>query len=101
VVVPVSVRVLRRGVHTVLLGNSTDLSEAGVGVVLAAGELIAGEIISLEFQLPTSPEKLRIHATVRHRKENQYGIQFVDVMHEHRQAISDLCDVLVPMNVPQ
>lgn len=101
VVVPVTVKVLRRGVSTVATGNSTDLSEAGVRVVLADGELIAGEIVTIEFSLPTSPERLRIYATVRHRKENHYGIQFVEVAPEHRQAIRDLCDVLVPMNVPQ
>ena len=101
VVVPVSVKVLRRGVSTVVMGNSTDLSEAGVGVILAGGELIAGEIVTVEFSLPTSPEKLRVYAMVRHRKENHYGIQFVDVVPEHRQAIRDLCDVLVPMNIPQ
>jgi CheY-like chemotaxis protein len=101
VVVPVSVKIVRRGVSTMLLGNSVDLSEAGIGVCLSEGELIAGEIITVEFSLPTLHEKLRIYSTVRHRKENHYGIQFVDVMPEHRQAIRDLCDVLVPMNVPQ
>jgi len=99
--VPVTVKVLRRGVSTMVAGNSTDLSEAGVGIMLNDGELIAGEIVTVEFELPTSPEKLRIYATVRHRKENLYGIQFVDVVPEHRQAIRDLCDVLVPMNIPQ
>ena len=101
VVVPVTVRVLRRGVSTVVMGNSTDLSEAGTKIILSDGELIAGEIVTIEFSLPTAPERLRIYATVRHRKENHYGIQFVEVSPEHRQAIRDLCDVLVPMNVPQ
>jgi len=101
VVVPVTVKILRRGVSALVTGNSTDLSEAGVRVVLADGELIAGEIVTVEFSLPTSPERLRIYATVRHRKENLYGIQFVEVTPECRQAIRDLCDVLVPMNVPQ
>jgi CheY-like chemotaxis protein len=101
VVVPVSVKVLRRGVSTVLVGNSVDLSEAGIGVALSDGELIAGEIVTVEFSLPTSKEKLRIYSTIRHRKENHYGIQFVDVLPEQRQAIRELCDVLVPMNIPQ
>lgn len=101
VVVAVNVKVLRRGVSTVVVGSSTDLSEAGIGVKLANGELIAGEIVTVEFELPTSQEKLRIYAMIRHRKENHYGIQFVDVQPEHRQAIRDLCDVLVPMNIPQ
>jgi CheY-like chemotaxis protein len=101
VIVPVTVRVLRKGVSTLLAGNSVDLSEGGVGVALENGELIAGEIVTVEFSLPTSREKLRIYATVRHRKGEHYGIQFVDVIPEHRQAIRELCDVLVPMNIPQ
>jgi CheY-like chemotaxis protein len=101
VVVPVTVKVLRRGVSTILIGNSVDLSEAGIGVAVTDGELIAGEIVTVEFSLPTSHEKLQIYAMVRHRKENHYGIQFVDVTTEHRQAIRELCDVLVPMNIPQ
>jgi CheY-like chemotaxis protein len=101
VVVPVAVKVLRRGQSTMLVGNSVDLSEAGIGVALTDGELIAGEIVTVEFSLPTSQEKLRIYATIRHRKDSHYGIQFVDVMPEHRQAIRELCDVLVPMNIPQ
>jgi len=101
VIVPVAVKVLRRGKSTIMTGNSVDLSESGVGVMLSDGELIAGEIVTVEFALPTSVEKLRVYATVRHRKENHYGIQFVDVVPEHRQAIRDLCEVLVPMNIPQ
>src|SRR4051794_25376110 len=45
VVVPLTVRVLRRGLSVNLIGTSTDLSEGGVGVHLVDGELIAGEIV--------------------------------------------------------
>lgn len=101
VVVALTIKVLRRGINTMLVGVSTDLSEAGMGARITNGELIAGEIITVEFDLPTSPERVRIYATVRHRKENHYGIQFVDVSPEHRRAVRDLCDVLVPMDMPQ
>jgi c-di-GMP-binding flagellar brake protein YcgR len=92
---------MRRGVSTIIAGTSTDLSEAGVGVVLKDGELIAGEIVTVEFDLPTASRKMSIYATVRHRKDSQYGIQFVDIIPEFQQAIRDLCDVLVPMSLPQ
>ncbi|HET9695493.1 MAG TPA: PilZ domain-containing protein [Terriglobales bacterium] len=100
VVVPVSVRVLRRGQSVSLVGTSTDLSDGGVGVKLIDGELIAGEIVTVEFNLPTSPHPMKVYAMVRHRKLDQYGIQFVDITPENRQAITDLCEVLVPMDVP-
>jgi CheY-like chemotaxis protein len=100
VVVPVSVRVLRKGVSETLIGTSTDLSEGGVGVQLLGGELIAGEIVTVEFNLPTALHPMKLYAMVRHRKIDNYGIQFVDITPENRQAIADLCDVLVPMDVP-
>jgi CheY-like chemotaxis protein len=100
VVVPVVVRILRSGVSVHLNGMSTDMSEGGIGVKLLSGELTAGEIINMEFSLPTSPHPMRLYGMVRHRKIDEYGIQFVEISGEHRQAIGDLCDVLVPMDVP-
>jgi CheY-like chemotaxis protein len=100
IVVPVTVRVMRSGVSVHLNGMSTDMSEGGIGVELASGELTAGEIISVEFNLPTAPHPMKVYGMVRHRKLHQYGIQFVDVSGEQRQAIGELCDVLVPMDVP-
>jgi CheY-like chemotaxis protein len=100
VVVPVIVRVTRSGVSVHLNGTSTDMGEGGIGVQLVTGELVAGEIVNVEFSLPTSPHSMRVYGMVRHRKMDQYGIQFVDISGEHRQAIGDLCDVLVPMDVP-
>jgi hypothetical protein len=43
---------------------------------------------------------MKVYAMVRHRKFEQYGIQFVDITPENRQAITDLCEVLVPMDMP-
>lgn len=100
IVVPVIVRVTRSGVSVHLNAMSTDMSEGGVGVELQSGELTAGEIISVEFSLPTAPHAMKVYGMVRHRKMHQYGIQFVDISGEHRQAIGDLCDVLVPMDIP-
>ncbi|HWR14566.1 MAG TPA: response regulator [Terriglobales bacterium] len=100
VVVPVAVRVLRSGVSVQMIGTSVDLGEGGMGVQVAGGELAAGEIINIEFSLPTAPHPLKLYAMVRHRKIDHYGIQFVDIGAENRQAISDLCDVLVPMDLP-
>ena len=55
----------------------------------------------MEFSLPTSRNALRIYGTVRHRKLDDYGVEFVNMSNDHRQAIRDLCDVLVPMDMPQ
>jgi CheY-like chemotaxis protein len=100
VVVPLSIRVLRSGVAVHLNGTSTDLGEGGIGVQLVTGELTPGEIITVEFSLPTAPHPMKLYGMVRHRKMEQYGIQFVEISGEQRQAIGDLCDVLVPMDLP-
>ncbi|HXZ79010.1 MAG TPA: response regulator [Terriglobales bacterium] len=99
--VPILVNVLRSGVNTIMRGRSTDLSEGGGAVEIDAGELIPGEIISVEFSLPTAKKPLRMYCTVRHRKENRYGVEFVTITPEQRQAIAQLCEVLVPMDQPQ
>jgi len=101
VVVPVSLRVLRSGVAVNLVGTSADLSEGGIGVHLIEGDLSAGEIITINFSLPTAPHPLKVYGMVRHRKMDQYGIQFIDLSGENQQAIRDLCEVLVPMDMPQ
>lgn len=101
VVVPVTIRVLRRGVSVQLSGISSDMGEGGIGVQLASGELTPGEIVTVGFSLPTSPHPMKLYGMVRHRKLEQYGIQFVEISGEDRQAIGDLCDVLVPMDIPQ
>ena len=44
---------------------------------------------------------MKLYGMVRHRKLEEYGVQFVEISAEHRQAIGDLCDVLVPMDIPQ
>jgi CheY-like chemotaxis protein len=100
VVVPLVVKVLRSGISVSLKGTSSDLGEGGMGVQLSTGELVPGEIVSLEFSLPTAPHVMKLYGMVRHRKMEQYGIQFVEISAEDRQAIADLCEVLVPMDVP-
>ncbi|HMK31570.1 MAG TPA: response regulator [Terriglobales bacterium] len=99
--VPVAVNVLRSGINTRIHGRSTDLSEGGGAIEIDAGELVPGEIISVEFSLPTATKPLHMYCTVRHRKENRYGVEFVTIDPEQRQSILDLCQVLVPMDQPQ
>jgi CheY-like chemotaxis protein len=100
VVVPVTVRVLRSGVAVRLKALSTDLGEGGMGIEVVSGELTPGEIITIEFSLPTSPHPMKLYGMVRHRKLELYGIEFVEISGEDRQAIGDLCDVLVPLDIP-
>ncbi len=100
VIMPVTIQVLRVGVASNLPGRAKDLSESGMGVTLE-GELVPGEIVTAVFSLPTATEVFRIHATVRRRASNDYGLAFVDITPEQQQAIRILCGVLPALEALQ
>ncbi|HYX67584.1 MAG TPA: PilZ domain-containing protein [Terriglobales bacterium] len=99
VVVPLAVKVVRSGKTSVFSGLSTDLSDSGVAGKVE-GALLPGEMVTVQFTLPTSPAPLQIHATVRHRDVHRYGFEFVDPSPEQLQPIRALCEVLPPLDLP-
>jgi len=58
-----------------LTGYTVDISESGVSAMLRL-ELPIGELVELEFELPSGPVAIR--AMVRHRTAFRYGFQFVE-----------------------
>jgi hypothetical protein len=76
-------------VTTVFSGNQyhkldahcKDLSEAGIGVLLAA-EVPMGEVVSLSFCLPGLAEPWEIRAVLRHRRGFHYGFEFISLVGE-------------------
>jgi PilZ domain len=58
-----------------------DLSEAGIGVLLAA-EVPMGEVVSLNFCLPTLTEPWEVRAVLRHRRGFHYGFEFLSLARE-------------------
>ena len=64
-----------------LEGRCRDLSEAGMGVLLAA-ELPMGEVVSLNFSLPGSTDNWEIRAVLRHRRGFHYGFEFLSLTRE-------------------
>ena len=56
--VPLDVVALRSGVPENLPGRCTDISEAGVGAVVA-GELTAGQQVAIELAVQSRPAALR------------------------------------------
>jgi hypothetical protein len=61
-----------------LEGHCRDLSEAGIGILLAA-ELNGGEVVGLSFLLPGSPLAWEVRAVVRYRRGYQYGFEFLSL----------------------
>jgi c-di-GMP-binding flagellar brake protein YcgR len=68
-----------------LEGHCRDLSEAGMGILLAA-ELDGGEVASLSFSPPNSGA-WELRAVVRHRRGYQYGFEFLSLTEEQRARL--------------
>src|SRR5271166_1069319 len=64
-----------------LEGHCRDLSEAGIGILLAA-ELNGGEVTGLLFTLPGSALPWDVRAVVRYRRGYHYGFEFLSLTTE-------------------
>jgi TonB family protein len=82
------VTVLRSGIPDTLPGRSVNLGEGGVAAVLA-GELLPGEAVGVEIQLPLVVDRLRTRAVVRHHDKLRSGLEFVGLSAEQQAAIRD------------
>jgi len=84
--VPLDLIALRSGIPENLPGRCTDLSEGGVGVVVA-GELAAGQQVGLALRLPNTGVSIRARARVRYQSRFHCGLEFVGLSAEQREAI--------------
>jgi TonB family protein len=85
---PLDVTVLRSGVPDTLPGRAVDVCECGIAAMLA-GELLPGEVVGIEVQLPDTTDPLRMRATVRYQDKLRYGFEFVGLSVEQQAAIRD------------
>lgn len=84
--VPLDLVALRSGIPENLPGRCTDLSEAGVGAVVA-GELAAGQPVAVELRLPNVGVPVRARALVRYQSRFRCGLEFVGLSAEQREMI--------------
>ena len=84
--VPLDLVALRSGVPEDLPGRCTDLSETGVGAVVA-GELAAGQPVAVELRLPNVGVPVRARAQVRYQSRLRCGLEFVGLPAEQREMI--------------
>jgi hypothetical protein len=77
-----------------LEGHCKDLSEAGMGALLAA-ELTIGEVVSLNFCLPGLPEPWEIRAVLRHRRGFHYGFEFLSLARERHTLLKKYVEGLL------
>ncbi len=86
ITIPLDVIALRCGIPENLPGRCTDLSEAGVGAVVA-GELAAGQQVAVEMRLPNIGVPVRARAVVRYQSHLHCGLEFIELEVEQREMI--------------
>jgi TonB family protein len=84
----VDLTVLRSGVPDTVPGRSVNVCERGVAAIVA-GELVTGESVGVELQLPPLAEPLRTRALVRYQDKLRCGLEFVALSAEQRASIRD------------
>jgi hypothetical protein len=84
--VPLDLIALRSGVPENFPGRCTDISEAGVGAMVA-GELAAGQQVAIELRLPNVGVPIRVRALVRYQSQLRCGLEFVGLTVEQREMI--------------
>jgi len=84
--VPLDLIVLRSGVPENLPGRCTDISEVGVGAVIA-GEMAAGQQVAVELRLPNVGVPVRARALVRYQSQLHCGLEFVGLPAEQKEMI--------------
>jgi TonB family protein len=84
--VALDVIALRSGVPENLPGRCIDLSEGGVGAMVA-GEVAAGQQVALELRLPDVGLPLRARALVRYQNRLRCGFEFVALPTEQQEMI--------------
>ncbi|MGA7930496.1 MAG: PilZ domain-containing protein [Candidatus Sulfotelmatobacter sp.] len=78
-------------------GHCKDLSEAGIGILLAA-ELNGGEVAGFSFLLPGSGLMWEVRAVVRYRRGYHYGFEFLSLTGEQRKALDSYLKGLEPID---
>lgn len=84
--VPLDVVVPGSGVFENFFGRCTDLSETGVGAIVA-GKLVLDQQVAVELRLPNFGVPVRARARVRYQKQLRCGLQFVGLPVEQREMI--------------
>ena len=78
-----SVNYLQGEHYQTVEGHSRNLSEAGIGMLLAA-ELSIGDVAGLSLCFPELASPLELRAVVRYRHGYQYGFEFLSLTEQKK-----------------
>jgi c-di-GMP-binding flagellar brake protein YcgR len=84
---PVSIEFFSGGEWQQFDAHCKDLSQAGIGMLLAA-DLTMGEVVTLTFIVP-GMEPWTVRAVLRHRRGFQYGCEFLSLSEEQKKVLAD------------
>lgn len=93
--IPVIVKVLGKDGYLRIHGRCFELAEAGLGAVITS-ELVAGEMVTLEFSIPDVPQIFVMRSVVRHRMGFLHGFEFIGALPEQCALIQTFCRTLEP-----
>ena len=91
--VRVQLTVFREGHVLSFWGRTNELGQDGVGATLS-GELLAGEVVSLDFPIPLPPHLMKVRAVVRYSDGLRCGFEFLVVPDEQKELLRQVCVVL-------
>lgn len=74
-------------------GRCNLIAEGGLGAIMA-GELVPGDVVTLEFSLPALEEPVQVRAVVRSGDGFHYGFEFIVLTPAQREAIRSFCKPL-------
>jgi PilZ domain len=80
-----------------LEGHCRDLSEAGIGILLAV-EMNNGEVVGLNFAIPGNDLVWELRAVVRYRRGYHYGFEFLSLTNDQRETLKTYLTGLEPMD---
>ncbi len=84
--VPLDLKALQSGIPEDLPGRCTDISETGLGAVVA-GELSSGQQVAVELRLPNVGLPMRARAIVRYQSRLHCGLELVGMSPDERDMI--------------
>ena len=84
---------MRSGLTHTVKGRSREISEGGMGGILA-GELPAGQSVIVEFPLPKARQELTLRALVHRHSTSHYGFEFLPISPVILQDIRRACESL-------
>lgn len=87
------VRAWRGGAFETVAGRGSDVSEGGMAVSVPTA-LQMGETVTLQLTLPGSDLPLMLTGVVRNLQSDTYGMEFVGLRDQQREAIVRLCEAL-------